>query len=334
MCRSLGTMLESGIGIQKSLELASRKTGNTRVQEALQRVRDRVRQGEDLTTAMREQEGPFPELFVDMVDVAEKTGTLPEVLRSLAAHYETHLKLKKDFIQQITLPLVQLVAAILIVAFVIFILGIIGNLSGGATIDVLGLGLTGTSGALTWLTCTFGGAAALYLGYHIIVSNLSGRKFLDPLLMGIPVVGSCLQSFAIARFSWAFALTQRAGMSIKPSLEASLGATSNGAFIRQTPRVWQRLVDGAHLCDALQPTGLFPEDYIHTLEVAETSGTVPEALERLSPHFNEDAQRSLKRLVSACAWLIWALVAAFIIYIVFSVFMIYLNAINSSLKGM
>ena len=45
------------------------------------------------------------------------------------------------------------------------------------------------------------------------------------------------------------------------------------------------------------------------VSVAEESGTVPEALHRLSPHFEEDARRALKILTSAISVVVWLFVA-------------------------
>ncbi len=110
--------------------------------------------------------------------------------------------------------------------------------AGGTAIDILGLGLYGTAGAITWFTMTFGRCSWRYVGGTVIRRSLVGQRVFDPLVLRIPVVGGCLRSFAIARFSWSFALTQQSGMSIEPSLTQSFQATSNGAFISAAPEVW------------------------------------------------------------------------------------------------
>ena len=51
---------------------------------------------------------------------------------------------------------------------------------------------------------------------------------------------------------------------------------------------------------------LFPDEYLSLVQVAETSGTVPETLERLSPQFADQARRSLSALAVTLAWLVWA----------------------------
>jgi len=137
----------------------------------------------------------------------------------------------------------------------------------------------------------------------------------------------------MARFSWAFALTQQSGMSIAPSLKASLKATANGAFVAAGPGIWQMIKGGHSLSEALSAAKLFPREFIETVSVAETSGTVPEMLDHLSPQFEEDARRDLQGLTAALGWAVWAAVAVFIIILIFNIFSVYVGAINDAARG-
>lgn len=332
LCRSLSTMLESGVSIIKSFELASKKIGDQRLQFSVQEIVVELKSGNDVTSAMRKQGDFFPELLVNMISVAEQSGGLPEVLKALADHFDHLLQMRKNFIRLIAWPVFQFVIAIFVIALMILVLGLIAGAQGGQPIDVLGLGLSGPSGAMIWLTCTFGSIFVLYVAYQIMDRMFAGKRYFHRMFLKIPVVGGCMRSFAIARFSWAFALTQQAGMNILDSLEASLNATGNGAFIAEIPRVTSVINDGEHLTIALADTGLFSDEYIHMVDVGETSGTVPETLQRLSPRFQEDAQRSLATLAAVFGWLIWALVATFIIFVVFRIAFWYLGILNDALK--
>ncbi len=276
------------------MKLAGDKTGNPRCEKALRGVYEAVERGDDMTTGMKEQGDAFPPLMIDMVNVAEQTGALPEVLKGLASHYENLIRLRKNFIRQISWPVIQLVIAILVIALLIFILGWIAASRGGASISILPGGLTGTVGAITWLAFNFGMFFGLFVIYQWTRTSLVGQQFLDPFLLKIPVLGKCLRSFAIARFSWAFAITQQSGMSIQPSLESSFKATSNGAFTAAYPEVWRMMAAGESLGDSLAATGLFPEDYLQMVHSAEVSGTVPEMLDHLSPQFEEEARLASK----------------------------------------
>ena len=95
LCKSLATMLHSGVPLLKTLEIASRKTGNARCRQNIAAVREEVRQGTDIAKALRQQRGFFPELMIDMVSVGEHAGALPEVLDGLAAHYENIVRLRR-----------------------------------------------------------------------------------------------------------------------------------------------------------------------------------------------------------------------------------------------
>jgi type IV pilus assembly protein PilC len=329
-------MLHSGVAIQRAFRTAANQNGDPRCKAALMEISEAIGRGEDVSSAMRAQYGRFPELMIDMTSVAEQTGTLPEVLRSLADHFDNLLRLRRTFLGAIAWPVFQLVAAILVIAVMILILGWIADMSpnkDAPPIDPLGWGLFGVEGAMIWLTSTFGTLFGLFVVYQVIVRSLQGKKTLDSLLMRVPVVGHSMRSFAIARFSWAFALTQQAGMPIEESLESALKATSNGAFVAAIPQVWTMVKEGDELSEALTATRLFPEEFLNIVNVAETSGTVPEALERLSPQFEDQARRSLSALVAVLGWVVWATVAALIVFIVFRVIIWYAGQIFDAAKG-
>ncbi|HXY34643.1 MAG TPA: type II secretion system F family protein [Planctomycetaceae bacterium] len=333
VCRSLATMVDAGIPIGKAFELSAQKSGDPRCRRALMEIAADLRRGLDVTEAMRARGLAFPETMIELVGVAEQTGTLPEVLKSLAGHFDNTIRLRRAFFSAISLPAFQLVAAILVIALMLYILGIIAQVHAGSKpIDVLGLGLYGAEGALTWLMATFGTLfGGIALGF-LIRRSLMGQKIFDSVVLHIPVLGWCVRSFAIARFSWAFALTQQAGMPIEPSLASSFKATSNGAFLKAAPYVWAAVREGDTLHDALAETRLFPVDYLHIIDVAETSGTVPEVLERLSPDLEAQARRALDMLASALAWLIWSLVAAFIVFLIFRIAMFYIGQLNDAVN--
>lgn len=331
VCRSLATMLHSGVSLLKALQVVERQQRDGRARDVLRQISDDIRRGIDLASALREHGGYFPELVIDMVNVAEHTGALPEVLFGLADHYENLVRLRNTFLGAIAWPILQLVAAIFIVAGLIWILGILPTAGPGQpSFDPLGFGLRGTSGALTWLGYCFGTAATGFIVYKLLVTGLKQGRAVHGLLLKLPVIGYCLQSFAVARFSWAYALTQQAGMDVQPSIEASLKATNNSAFAAAAPQVIAALMAGEDFTDAISSIDLFPRQFLEMVRVGENSGTVPEALQRMSPQFEEQARRSLAMLTMALGGLIWAMVAAMIIFLIFRLAGFYVGMLNDA----
>jgi type IV pilus assembly protein PilC len=330
VCRSLGTTLHAGVPVLKAVSLAGGKTSSTRLKRAMQDISERIKEGEQLSEAMAHQNDLFPALTVDMVRVAEHTGMLPEVFRSLADHYENNLRLKKDFIGQITWPVIQFFAALIIIAMLIWLMGIIGQ--GPNQLDPLGFGLFGFKGAMIWLGGWAAFLSSLFVVYMLVVRSRELAAVLGRMLLKFPVVGPCLEAFAIARFSWAFYLTQEAGMGIDDSLEASLKATSNGAFVAATDRIVQDVENGETLTDSLAGSDLFPAEFVQMVQVGETTGTVPETLNRLSPQFEDQARRSLRNMATAAGWGVWCLVAGFIIFLIFRIMFWYVGLIDQAVQ--
>ena len=331
LCRSLGTLLESGVDIRRSLKVVTKKMAHPATRVVLRDICDEIDGGCDVSEALRNHGRFFPELFVDMVSMGEESGAMPEVLVHLSRHYENSITRRKEFIQSITWPAFQLGAAIMVIAVLILIFGFVAETTGNDEMSNLTFGLSGTSGAITWLLISCGSIAAIVAGVFFLQRASEAKRIVDPILMRIPVLGTCMRSFAIARFSWSFYLTQQTGMPITDSLEGSLRATGNGAFAAQTPHICASIQAGSTLTESFAESRLFTEDFVEMVSVAEESGTVPEALNRMSPQFEEDAQRSLKVLSRAASVLVWLVVAGFIIFFIFSFFLWYLDQINDLL---
>lgn len=323
--RSLSQMLLAGVDIRKALTTVASKCPDARLKRGLDDIALQIKGGEDVTSALRSHGELFPSLFVELIHVAEQTGSLPEVLRALADHYENNVRLRKEFLAQIAWPVIQLVAAILVIALLIFILGMLP-----AKVDILGWGLLGPTGAAMWLMGWGFAAATLIILYRTLTRIPAFRTIVHRILMGLPVVGGCLRSFAIARFSWALYLTQEAGLPIDDSLDASLRATANGAFVSASPQIVEDIRRGETLTETLEHSGLFPHEFLQIVDVAETSGTVPEQLHRLSPQFEEEARRSLKRLTMFLGGLIWFAVAGMIVFLIFTIFLWYAQQIQNA----
>lgn len=331
--RSMSQMLEAGVDVRKALKTSCRQSADSRLAPTIEDVSRKIASGDSLSDALNRHSDRFPPLFRDLVNVGEQTGATPEVFASLARYYDSRLKQMREFRSAIAWPMFQLVAAILIVGLLIFILGLLPSTAGSEPLDILGLGLVGTSGAIIWLVMCFGSAAGLFIGWKLATRNIAGQIFLHPLMMRIPGIGGCMRAFAISRFSWCFALTQQAGMSIRPSLTCSLKATANGAFIMADPIIWEELNQGESFADALSAADLFPVQFLQFVETAEHTGTIPEQLNRMSHHFEEDANRALQRLGAIFSQVIWFFVAAMIIYFIFRiVFLVYLGPLNAAIR--
>ena len=168
LCRRMGLSLETGLDIRRVLSREASGRASRALARRLEQISIDLGRGRTLTDSLADTGQFFPPLVHEMVSVGEETGQVAEVLKRLAEHYESQLKLRRVFLAAITWPLTQLTAAICIVGFLIWILGIIASSNGGQAFDVLGLGLSGNRGAAIY----FGSVAAIAIGGFLIVRTL------------------------------------------------------------------------------------------------------------------------------------------------------------------
>jgi type IV pilus assembly protein PilC len=86
-CRTLGTLLSSGVAILESLEITARTAGNAVLEEAIFKVRKEVEEGKSLAEPLARTE-QFPPMVCQMIGVGEQTGAMDAMLSKVADFYE------------------------------------------------------------------------------------------------------------------------------------------------------------------------------------------------------------------------------------------------------
>jgi type II secretory pathway component PulF len=110
--RTLGTLMENGVPLLRSLDLVSEIAGNRFLESKLVEVRRAVIDGATLSAALGAQH-LFPDLFTDMMAVGEQTGHFAETMQTIADVYERELDRTVGVVSQLIPPMViVLIAAV------------------------------------------------------------------------------------------------------------------------------------------------------------------------------------------------------------------------------
>ena len=86
-CRTLGTLISSGVPILEGMEITARTAGNLVIQNGILKAKEAVEQGRNISTPLAETK-IFPPMVVQMVGVGEATGALDAMLAKVADFYE------------------------------------------------------------------------------------------------------------------------------------------------------------------------------------------------------------------------------------------------------
>jgi len=295
-------------------------------------VSDRINVGDSVAEAMSACDGYFPQLTCDLVEVGEKTGRMDEVVMGLAAHYEHLLDLRRTFLMGILWPGIQMFAAVCVIGLLIWIMGILPTGPSGEPTDILGLGLVGTQGVIIYMFIV--GAVAAGIAWLVLafLRGWFGPKPLE-LAMQVPVIGGCMQTSALSRLAWTLSLALDSGMDARRSIKLAVRSTQNAYYTSQMNTVDSQIEQGKEFHTVLRSTGLFPDDFLSSLETAEISGTHGESLARLANDYRDRAKTAAKALTIAASFVVWGMVAVIIVLLIFRLAMFYIGTLNEALQG-
>lgn len=313
-CRVLKHSLGAGLDPIKIFRQQG-KSGPRALRGLAKEIADKLGKGTSLEDALEPHRSVFPPLFVELVAVGEQSGRLEDTFSELADYYETTLRVHRDFRSQMAYPAIQFVAAVLIIAGLIFVLSIISPDK-----DATGLGLKGAFGAFMFMAVPFGLVGGLLLLLKYSANNVQLRARIEGAILWVPAWGPALLNFAMHRFCIALRMTTEAAMRAEMVMHYSFRATANAAFMRGEERAVAVAKKGAEVHEALVASGApFPRDFQDMVVVAEESGEMSEVMERLAKNYHEEGSRRLKEAAQYTGWALYGLVAVMIIIAIFSI---------------
>jgi type IV pilus assembly protein PilC len=133
--RTLSTLLKGGLPLVPSLETAARSIGSRQVRNAVLASVERVREGKGLSPSL-EQTKVFPELAIEMIEVGESTGALPQMLNSVAEFFEEDVETSLTAAMSLIEPAILIVMGAVVITILIALYMPIFSLSavaGGGT---------------------------------------------------------------------------------------------------------------------------------------------------------------------------------------------------------
>lgn len=116
--RTLATLLTGGLPLVPSLETAARSIDSRQVANAIFHSVDTVREGKGLSQSL-EQTRAFPELAIEMIEVGESTGALPQMLNSVAEFFEEDVQTNLTAAMSLIEPLILVVMGVVVVTILI-----------------------------------------------------------------------------------------------------------------------------------------------------------------------------------------------------------------------
>ena len=300
--RQLATLLKVGIPIDKSLDILANSHSKPIMNMLMYEINDDIFIGDSLSKALRKHSLQFDDLFCNMVEIGETTGTLISILERLANYRERTERFKKRIKKAMTYPLIVLLITILVTALMLtqVIPGFAQTFSQfDADLPVFTLFVLQLSDMFQrqWLdmliiivVCISGFAIARKRSIRI--SHLT-----DKMVLKLPFVGKLLTNLTLARFSRTLATTFSAGLPILDALKSAASAANNSVYTEAIYCMRKDIAHGVSLHRAIRKQSIFPTTLQQMITVGEESGSLGQILDRAGQLYESSIETSLDSLI-------------------------------------
>ncbi|MBN1766090.1 MAG: type II secretion system F family protein [Sedimentisphaerales bacterium] len=289
---NLSAMLNAGLPIIRSLDIAADRV-KWRLREAMKVVARDVKQGISMAEAMAKFPRIFAPLDVLAIHVGETSGNMPDSLKTLADWYAIGDRLRRIILSGMIMPLLVLHVAAFGPGFFYWFFNVI------SLIQYL-------LAAFTFLS-PFYILAAVILGIIYLTPKTGPlRRFLDRVLLCIPLVRKAISDLALSRFCSAFYLLSKASILPSDSILKAAQACGNNTMASRLKGGAQSALEGSLIVEGFSPR--LPLDFREAWSIGEESGQISNVAKRQAHLRLESAEFLLTQISRWIPRLIYFLV--------------------------
>jgi type II secretory pathway component PulF len=292
--------------------------------EVSRELKQEVTEGKSLSDAMAKQPRVFSDLYINMVRAGEQSGSLVEVLRRMATHFQQFAEVQAKLSSALIYPAIVVCMGIALIAFFMFVM-----MPQFTTI------FQGFNIPLPLPTRMLIGCSQFFLGYWwllgllIVVavisfvrfkaSDFGGRK-LDEWKMKAPVLGRVINLNLFGQFARTLGTLLQNGVPVLTALKITEQVLPNRLIKEAVARARDAVTDGKTLAQPMAQSKLFPQLMVDLVRIGEETGDVPGALNNLADTYEGEltiALRLMTQLLEPVLILVMGGIVAFLLLSIF-----------------
>lgn len=301
--RQLSTLIQAGIPLVQSFEIIAKGLSHSCMKALIETVKNELITGSTLSQSLRKFPEQFNELYCNLIEAGEKSGTLDEMLENLANHKEKMESIKRKIKTVLTYPIaVMSIALLVMTGLLMFVVPQFESLfiSFGATLPSLTSIIVNLSRFFQhdWFLIIGLCGTAIHAFLYLQKNYPSFQQRIERYLLNTPIIGPIIKKAAIARFSQTLSITFAAGIPLLDALKSVAGATGNILFAQATEKISKQISNGQPLQFAMEQTHLFPNMVLQMIAVGEESGTLESMLNKIADFYESAVDREVEALGS------------------------------------
>ena len=301
--RQLSTMMRAGVPLIQAFDIVARGSTNPKLTRLLTDIRSDVETGTSLSAAFRKHPLYFDALYCNLVEAGEAGGILETLLDRLAVYQEKTMAIKNKIKSALIYPIAVLVVAFVVLTVImIFVIPAFEDVfkSFGADLPAPTLVVIAMSKFFTtyWYLIFSILGGGIYFFMQSWRRSVKMQKFMDRLLLRIPVFGDLVNKSSIARWTRTLSTMFAAGVPLVEALDSVGGASGNAVFAEATEKIQKDVSTGSALTTSMQATGIFPVMVLQMCAIGEESGSLDAMLGKAAEFYEDEVDEAVKGLSS------------------------------------
>ncbi|MDD5747028.1 MAG: type II secretion system F family protein [Candidatus Omnitrophica bacterium] len=323
--RQLGTLLNAGVPLLRSLAVLSKQISSAPLQAAVDRIKEDIQGGSTLKDALDKHPKVFSKFWVNLVGTGEASGQLPSVLDQIAQYFESSGELQRKVVSALMYPAILLVVCTgAILVFVVKIVPVFASMftSFGSELPPITQFVVNLSSFLrVFALPMFLLTPVAIFGFVKLIHTSKGRLVFDQIRLGLPIFGPLFKHIAVANFARGLGTMIASGVPILYALEIVTKTVGNRVVEDALETVKDSVRDGKSIAEPLESCGIFPPMVVLMVNVGEETGELADMLKHVAVFYEERITMVVERLSSLIEPFMLVFMGGLVGFLVIAMFM-------------
>jgi type IV pilus assembly protein PilC len=297
--KNLGTMIEAGLSLAKSLSVLQKQIGNKYFKEVISSLETDIRKGKTLSESSALYPNICHRLFVSMVKAGEESGTLSDSLKTVGGQMDAAYKLKKKIRGAMIYP--GIIISVMIIIGVLMLIYVVPGIT--ATFKDLHVELPFFTRVLIAVSdflknnilLTFFYIIVLSAGGYFISLSEKGKKTFNFLILRMPVIGELVRETNSARISRTLSSLLSSGVPFSEAIFITSDIVQNHYFKEILDEARVKVEKGETISSVfLNHTDLCPVFVGEMMNVGEETGRLPGMLMEVAEFYENSVDQKTK----------------------------------------
>jgi len=301
--RQMATMQTAGLPLVQGLKVVIDSTASQPVAKLISKIKDEVESGGSFSECLRYHPEEFDELYCNLVEAGESSGSLEAMLSRIATYREKTETLKRKLKKAMFYPVAVMGVALIVTAILLIkVVPTFRDMFEGFGAELPAFTrfvLTISDGVQHNAFKVFSVmAATVWFTRKMYITNEKFRNFLQALILKAPVFGAIMKKAAVARFARTLSTTFSAGVPLPEALLLVAKASGNIVYYRAIMKMRDGVSIGQRINISMLESKIFPSMVVQMIAIGEETGALDAMLLKIANIYEEEVDLAVDSLSS------------------------------------